>query len=305
MKIVITGASGFIGSRLLEAGRAIYGQDVTSFSSQAIKGSQIVYRDAHGFGLKSDELALVESAEVLIHAGAFIPKNGGDANQVAGCNANITFTEKLLALPWANLKKIVFLSTVDVYANVDGAISEITPTVPETLYGLSKLYCERLLSLYAAERGLPNQVLRIGHVYGPGEEKYAKILPKAIQSIVSGKAVELWGDGTELRSFIYIDDVVTAIFNAVELTEQPGVINVVSGNAISIRELIEILINIAGSDTAIVRKEFSGIARNLIFNNRKIKNYLLQEETNFKIGLESEFQHIKNLRQKTSMQNNL
>lgn len=299
MKIIITGASGFIGSCLIDTGRTIYGKNVTSFSSQPTNGSQIVYKDADSFGLNQEELALIEDAEVLIHAGAFIPKSGVDANQVAGCNGNITFTEKLLALPWTNLKKIVFLSTVDIYANTDGPISEATPTVPSTLYGLSKLYCERIVSLYAAKRSLANQVLRIGHVYGPGEEKYAKVLPRAIQSIVSGKDVELWGEGNELRSFIYIEDVVTAIFNAVELTEQPGVINVVSGNAISIRELLEKLINIGGRDTAIVRREFSGVARDLVFDNTKIKNYLLPDEIDFTVGLGTEFKHIQNLNDMT------
>jgi UDP-glucose 4-epimerase len=152
-----------------------------------------------------------------------------------------------------------------------------------------------MVSLYAVKRGIANQVLRIGHVYGPGEEKYAKVLPKAIQSIVSGKDVELWGEGKELRSFIYIGDVVTAILKAVELNEQPGIINVVSGHAISIRDLLQKLIIIGGCDTAIVRREFSGILRNLVFDNTKIKKYLLPEETDFAIGLEAEFKHIKNL----------
>jgi UDP-glucose 4-epimerase len=295
MKMIITGATGFIGSYLLNAGRAIYGQDVTSFSSKPLMGSHIVYRNANDLGLNPEALSLVEGAEVLIHAGAFTPKSGVDANQVVGCNANIKFTENLLALPWTNLKKIVFLSTLDVYANVDGPISESTPTGPDTLYGLSKLYCERMVALYAAKREFANQVLRIGHVYGPGEEKYSKVLPRAIQSIVSGKDVELWGEGNELRSFIYIDDVVTAIFNAVELVEQPGVINVVGGNAISIRNLLEKLISIGGRDTAIVRREFSGIARDLVFNNTKIKNYLLPNETHFSVGLEAEFKHVQNM----------
>jgi UDP-glucose 4-epimerase len=295
MKMIITGASGFIGSRLLQAGRAIYGQDMISFASKPMHGSHIVYSDVNNFSLKREELALVESADVLIHAGAYTPKSGADANQMAGCSSNIKFTEKLLALPWTNLKKIIYLSTLDVYTNVDGPISEDTATAPATLYGLSKLYCERMVSLYADERSLANQVLRIGHVYGPGEEKYVKVLPRTIQSIVAGKNVELWGEGTELRSFIYIDDVVTAILNAVELKENPGVINVVSGNVISIRELLKKLINIGGRDTPIARQEFTGITRDLVFDNSKIKKYLLPNEVDFSMGIEAEFKHIKNL----------
>lgn len=295
MKAIITGTSGFIGGRLLQAARAAYGADVSAFSSRPAEGRHIVYRDAPGFGLEPAEQTLVEEADVLIHAGAFTPKSGADANQLAGCNSNITFTEKLLALPWNNLKKIVFLSTLDVYATADGPISETTTTGPASLYGLSKLYGERMVSLYAAERDIVSQVLRIGHVYGPGEEKYAKVLPKAIQNIVAGKDVELWGEGRELRSFIYIDDVVAAILKAVELQEEPGVINVVGGNAITIRDLLEKLIAIGGHGTGIVRREFSGATRDLVFDNAKLKRYLLPKESDFTAGLEAEFRHIEKL----------
>jgi len=295
MKMIITGASGFIGSRLLQAARAIYGDNVTAFSSRASEGGHIIYRDAPAFGLSSIDLALVKDAEVLIHGGAFTPKSGAEANQISACNGNITFTEKLLDLPWQNLRKIVFLSTLDVYANAEGPITEDTPTIPASLYGLSKLYGERLVTLYAAERSIASQVLRIGHVYGPGEEKYAKVLPKAIKNIVTGQDVELWGEGKELRSFIYIDDVVTAILRSVDLQEDPGVINLVGGKAIAIRDLLQKLIGIGGRGTKIVQRESAVAARDLIFDNTKLKRYFLSEEMDFEAGLRAEFRHIEKL----------
>ena len=270
----MTGTSGFIGSRLLQTARAMYGDNVTAFSSHPSEGNHIVYANRTDFSLAPAELALVEDANVLIHAGAFTPKCGTEANQIKSCNSNIAFTEELLALPWRNLKKIIFLSTVDVYNNFDCPISEATLTVPTTLYGMSKLYCERMMSLHAAERGIAIQVLRIGHVYGPGEEQYVKVIPKAIERIIAGGDVELWGEGEELRSFIYISDVVTAILKAVELQEEPGVINVVGGNVISIRDLLEKLIAIGGRQTKIVQQEFSGTRRDLVFDNTKLKRYL-------------------------------
>ena len=114
MKIVITGASGFIGGRLMLAARAKYGAEVTAFSSSPFNGSHIVYFKKNDFGLSSADLALVEEADVLIHSGAFIPKSRSQANSSRECSENITFLESLLALPWKNLKKIIFLSTIDV-----------------------------------------------------------------------------------------------------------------------------------------------------------------------------------------------
>ena len=289
----MTGTSGFIGSRLLKTARAMYGDNVTAFSSHPSEGNHIVYANRTDFSLAPAELALVVDANVLSHAGAFTPKCGTEANQIKSCNSNIAFTEELLALPWRNLKKIIFLSTLDVYNNLDCPISEATLTVPTTLYGMSKLYCERMMSLHAAERGIAIQVLRIGHVYGPGEEQYVKVIPKAIERIIAGGDVELWGEGEELRSFIYISDVVTAILKAVELQEEPGVINVVGGNVISIRDLLEKLIAIGGRQTKIVQQEFSGTRRDLVFDNTKLKRYLLPEESDFTTGLKMEFRQVE------------
>lgn len=299
MKIIVTGTSGFIGGHLLQAARAAYGDEVTAFSSRPSEGRHIVYVNRANFGLTLADLGLVEEAEVLIHAGAFTPKIGAEANQVEGCNGNITFSEMLLSLPWRSLQKIIFLSTLDVYANVAGPISENTPVIPESLYGLSKLYGERMMSLYAAGRRISCQVLRIGHVYGPGEERYAKVIPRTIENILAGKAVELYGVGAEVRSFIYIDDVATAILKAIELQEDPGVINVVGGNAIKISDLLEKLIAIGGRGTRVVRRELSGATRDFVFDNTKLKRYLLPKETDLVSGLMAEFQYMETLNRNT------
>lgn len=293
MKIIITGASGFIGKRLLQTARLYFGCGVTAFSSQPADGSYILYRDLPGFGLGLAERLLLQEAEVLIHAGAFTPKCRTEVNHLPGCNSNISFTKELLALPWKNLKKIIFLSTLDVYGNFEGVISEVAPTIPVSLYALSKLYGERMVEITAAERGIQSQVLRIGHVYGPGEEKYDKVIPKAIKNILAGKDVELWGDGKVLRSFIYIDDVITSILNAVKLQEDPGVINVIGGSAISIRNLLDKLVAIGNRETGIVQHELSEVQHDLVFDNSKLKRYLLPEESDFLIGLETEFRHIE------------
>ena len=100
MKLLITGASGFIGSRLLTAACAAFGVDnVIAFSSKKIDACQSIVYSGPDFNLSPADHALLATVEVLIHAGAFTPKSGPEANALEKCNGNIHFTEKLLGLP--------------------------------------------------------------------------------------------------------------------------------------------------------------------------------------------------------------
>ncbi|TFC70748.1 NAD(P)-dependent oxidoreductase [Cryobacterium sp. TMS1-20-1] len=295
MKVLITGASGFIGSRLLAAACATYGsENVTAFSSLANAECYTIVYNGDELRIDSAGLVRIRAVEVVIHAGAYTPKSSADANVSLGCTANISFTQRLLELPFSSLKQIIYLSSLDVYAPAE-PITEETLTLPPTLYGLSKLYCERMVALCAAERNITHQILRLGHVYGPGEEKYGKFLPKAIADILGHDSVELWGDGAELRSLIYIDDVVESVLASIGLPAGVGVINVVGSCAISIRQLLDQLIAVSAKRVELVAMEFDGPRRNYVFDNTKLKSYLLTHETDLSSGLRAEYDHMAKL----------
>jgi hypothetical protein len=74
-------------------------------------------------------------------------------------------------------------TTIDVYEKSDQIISENNPTNPETLYGFSKLYCEKMIENWANANNKIVQILRLGHVYGPGEGLFKKIIPVTMQKI--------------------------------------------------------------------------------------------------------------------------
>ena len=237
---------------------------------------------------------MIGTVDVLLHLGAFTPKEGHQANAIKECNSNIIFTENLLALPFKNLKKVIYVSTLDVYESAD-LITEATPTLPTSLYGWSKLYCEQLTSIFATDHFITCQILRIGHVYGPGEEGYSKFLPKTIKNILISDTVELWGDGSEIHSFIYIDDVIEATLQSINLVDNVGPINVVGGVPITISNLLERLILISGKSIKIYKKEFNGLKRNYIFDNSKLKKYLLSKETDLNQGLKNEYKYMEKL----------
>jgi UDP-glucose 4-epimerase len=295
VKILLTGVSGFIGSRLLTTLCDRFGEkNVLALSSKVTKQCEtIVY--SNDFSIKPTDLAKLSDVELIIHAGAFTPKSRFDGNNIEKCNGNILFTTALLDLPFSQLKKIIYLSTLDVYGD-DKIISELSVLNPVNLYGMSKLYSEKMVSSFCENAKIKSQILRIGHVYGPGEEKYQKLLPIAIKSILNGREIELWGDGSELRSFIYIDDVIEACSASIELKDDVGVINIVSEQPISIASLLVKLAKISNTKLEFIYKPYSGVKKDLLFDNSKMRAHLLKAETPLIDGLKNEFLYFKGIK---------
>jgi UDP-glucose 4-epimerase len=291
--ILLTGASGFIGKHLHRALVEEYGGDnILALTSDPIDGCNYLlhnnYQFKPGYFVENN---YADAIEIIIHAGAYIPKNASQANDYLNCNQNIYSTEKLLSAELPNLQKIIFISTVDTYGKAD-VISESSPVEPVSLYGYSKLFCEKMIAAWAGEKGKRFQILRLGHVYGPGEENYQKIIPVTIKNLINNQPVQIWGSGKEIRSFIYIKDVVEAILNCLNLNEDIGPVNLVSGNSISIAELVNNIIRISGRQAVIENISAHSVGRDLVFDNGKQKKYLLQSETALDKGLAEEWYYM-------------
>lgn len=292
MKILITGASGFIGGQLVQTAAKRFGStNVLALSSRPIENINTIIYDSSDFSIAQKNYP--QDIDIVIHAGSFTPKSHLESNDIHGCSSNIHFTEKLFHSNLPNLRSVIYLSTLDVYAPSE-LTDEETATLPKTLYGLSKLYCERMIQEAARARGITSQILRIGHVYGPGEEKYQKFIPNVMRDIIAGKPVELWGDGTALRSYIFIDDVIEAILASVPLDSTSNIVNIVSGNAYPIKELLAKIIAISGKDVQVIQRSLTGENRDYVFDDRKCRN-LLTKETELTTGLRSEYDYFNRL----------
>ena len=131
MKLLLTGASGFIGSKVLEEIQNLYPDAELVLLSHSANShydsDRITVLDSRGYEFDVDYLGdNGVDADVIVHMGAFIPKVGNETNSITGATSNIRCTAKLLqsAERFTRLRKIVFISTVDVYSETEESISE-------------------------------------------------------------------------------------------------------------------------------------------------------------------------------------
>lgn len=147
------------------------------------------------------------------------------------------------------VRRFVFLSSGGtIYGSgVVDRFKESDPEMPLCSYGIVKLATEKYIQMYNKLHGLSYSVLRLSNPYGPGYrlDKPQGAVGFFINSILGDKTIEVWGDGSVERDFIFIDDAVEAISSAVLSEENALLLNVGSGVSTSINELI----NIIGSET--------------------------------------------------------
>lgn len=293
--ILLTGASGFIGSHLLKALIKEFGSDkILALTSKPVNNCRFLLHNNYAFNKTLFTDAGFSEINTIIHAGAFTPKSFKQGNIIERSNSNIVNTNTLLSSHFKNIKKFIFLSTLDIYGN-EKVITEKSIVNPISLYGNSKFYCEKLIATWAKQNKIQHQILRIGHVYGPGEEEYQKIIPNTMQKILNGEMVQLFGEGKDIRSFIYISDVIRAIIKSIKLKPDVGEINLVGHEQISIKELLDKIAAISNHTIKIKKRKTLVQPRNIIFDNKKMKNLLCAPKIELNEGLRLEWNYMKNL----------
>lgn len=297
MKILMTGATGFVGKYVLEGLTEKYGREnIIILTGGKVDGYQTIAANGYVF----DENYLVsnhcDDVNIVLHIGAFTPKSGNDANNIKQSDSNIIGTHNLLsaANKIKTLEKIVFISTIDVFADTDEPISEATHTIPQTMYGWSKIYCEKMVTSFCKQNALHFNILRLGHVYGEGEEKYRKVMPVMIKNAINQQNITIFGDGEAIRTFIYIKDVANAIINSLEYNSSE-IINIVGNESVTINELANIIVNLSGNDISIDHIKSDVPNRDLCFDNRKLMGSLLKTLTPLRDGLNNEINYMKKL----------
>lgn len=206
-----------------------------------------------------------------------------------------------------NTKRVFYSSSACMYPahnqedpdNPNCAEDSAYPAAPDSEYGWEKLFSERLYLAYNRNHGMTNRVARYHNIFGPegtwtgGKEKAPAAVCRKIASVKSGDEIEIWGDGTQTRSFLYIDECVEGTLRLTR-SEFEGPVNVGSDEMVSINQLVELVADIAGKD---IRKNH--IPGPLGVRGRNSDNRLIEERLGWRPsqslrkGLEATYEWVE------------
>lgn len=298
MAVLITGASGFVGRNFVEYAAEKFGKEnlvlLTSFDIPNYKC--ILHKD-YSFKKENFLDTGIDNIEVIFHIGGCTPKNASEnsVRNISLLSKNLSNTVHLLENLPSVPKKFVYISTVSVYSQTDGLVSEETDYTDNDLYGISKLMTEAYLQESARKQGFILQILRLGQIYGEGEEKYSKIISTFLNKLIDNEHITVWGDGEALRSNLYVKDVVRYIYDASLLEVSNAPINICSKQAVSIRSLLEICTNVVGIDFSnFVRFDKIKKASNIAYNTSR-QEALFPDfvETPLEVGINNLYLYLR------------
>jgi UDP-glucose 4-epimerase len=258
LKSLVLGGNGFIGTHLVDGlleksySVRIYDRSPNRFRA-APQNAEYVEGELGNHGLIR---AAVEGVEVVFHfVSTTLPKTSND-DPIYDVRSNLIDTLQLLeACVESGVRKVVFASSGGTVYGLPQTvpITEAHPTNPITSYGIVKLAIEKYLGLFRYLHGLDYAVLRISNPYGPFQDPGGQqgAVPVFLHRLHTGQPVTIWGDGSVVRDYLYVSDLVEALKLAAEVETRQRVFNVGSGRGTSLNELLAIMAEVTGERPAV------------------------------------------------------
>jgi len=256
LTVLVTGGAGFIGSclteRLVESGARVTIVDhlhARSVANLARCRDRVECVQEDILSDRFRTLMASRSFEVIFHLAGnpYVPPSVEDPWHDFQLNLEGTLRLLESVRKSGSCPRVLIASSAAVYGDLDvGPITEEHPTVPISPYGVSKLAAERYGAVYARLYGMRIASLRFFSVYGPRQRK--QVVYDLLRKFSSGAAeVEVFGNGTQVRDFNYVSDVVDATLTVADAGALAGeVYNVAGGQECSLRELVGLLSDVLG-----------------------------------------------------------
>jgi len=306
MKVLITGGYGFIGShvvdRFYKEGYEVY--IIDDFSAGRRENVACKHKS---YNLSVEDAACEEvfrsfPFDVVVHLAAQASVHASIKDPKADVKSNVLGLVNMLALAEKyKASKFLFASTAAVYGARDKVpLTEADVANPISPYGMSKWtgesYCAKWKELY----GLDTVSFRFSNVYGPrqGSEGEAGVIAKFHSCLLSGRLLEIFGDGEQTRDFIYVEDVADALFRASH-SDLTGVHNLSTNTETSVNTLASTLISLHGKGGVVYQPKREGDIHRSSLSNEKLRNHLDWAPVyNLEEGLKRTYAYFKSQQEK-------
>lgn len=315
LKILVTGAGGFIGGHLV-ADLVSRGNEVIAVDLKSLRDWHQVNDNSRNLELdlreKDNCLKIMKDIDYVYNLAADMGGMGFIENNKAACMLSVLInTNLLIAAREYQIKKYFFASSACVYAQdlqtgkdfIPLKESHAYPAMPEDGYGWEKLFSERMCRHFREDYGVATRIARFHNVYGPygtyegGREKVpAAICRKvALAKLKNNSEIEIWGDGNQLRSFMWIDDCIRGIQDVTD-KDYVDPVNLGSSETVSINQLVSAVEEIA--QIKLVRNYIyaapQGVRARTSDNTQFMSRYGWEPSTPLQIGLEKTYRWIYN-----------
>jgi UDP-glucose 4-epimerase len=249
MRVLIFGGGGFLGSaicdRLLNDNHTlrVFERPRVPAYREFLKSEKVEWMTGD-FSSQHDIEEALEGTDAIIHlVSTTLPKSSND-DPVYDVQSNVLSTlQALEAMKKKDIRKIIFISSGGTIYGVPQTIpvSESHATEPICSYGITKLTIEKYLSLYKTLHGLQPVILRLANPYGPRQriETAQGVIAAFLHRTFTNQPIQIWGDGSVVRDYIFVDDVAEAFASALDYEGDETVFNIGAGNGFSLNQLIE------------------------------------------------------------------
>jgi len=203
----------------------------------------------------------------------------------------------------AGIPRYFYSSSVCVYRDMAPGEPELDedgayPALPNNEYGWEKLYSERVALAFGRRHGIAVRIARFENCYGPrgawggGREKAPAALCRKVAEAPDGGTVEVWGDGTAVRSFVYVDDLIDGIVTLMQSDLQEPA-NIGTAESVTVDQLASLIADIAGKDLTLVHVDGPAGVRSRNFSHARIHGLGWQPRYDLRSGLEHTYEWVQ------------